>query len=198
MVVHGRSRGAELDAASSGDTTRSPEAVCDLEGHVAIPPDWAFGPWMSSNDWNNQARVTHEVATGAALGIPASVVVLEAWSDESTFYIWNDAQYTPRDGDWHPRLADFQFSRGGRWPDPKRMIDDLHDRGIRIVLWQVPVQKRVESPHAQQAADEQAMLEHGFMVREADDAPYRHRGWWFPGSLVLDVTNPAATDWWLD
>ena len=46
---------------------------------------------MSSNDWNNQARVTHEVATGAALGIPASVVVLEAWSDESTFYTWNDA-----------------------------------------------------------------------------------------------------------
>jgi alpha-glucosidase (family GH31 glycosyl hydrolase) len=169
----------------------------DLGGHAAVPPDWAFGPWMSSNDWNNQARVAREVAAGVALAIPSSVVVLEAWSDESTFYIWNDAQYTPRDGDWRPRLADFQFSQDGLWPDPKRMIDDLHARGIRVLLWQVPVQKRVEAPHPQQAADEQTMLEHGFMVREADDTPYRHRGWWFPGSLVLDVTNPSATDWWL-
>ncbi len=172
-------------------------AHADLVGHAVVPPEWAFGPWMSSNDWNNQARVEREVATTRELDIPASVLVIEAWSDESTFYVWNDAEYAPRDGAWEPSLADFRFPTAGRWPDPKGLVERLHAQGIKLVLWQIPVMKKLDEPHAQHDADERYMLERGYAVREADGRPYRHRGWWFPDGLVLDATSEAATDWWL-
>ena len=64
----------------------------------APPPDWVFGPWMSSNEWNTQQRVEQELAKTLELDIPATVLVIEAWSDETTFYIWNGARYTPKPG----------------------------------------------------------------------------------------------------
>ncbi len=76
-----------------------------LTGPAALPPDWAFGLWMSGNEWNSQARVVREVEASAANAIPASVLVIEAWSDETTFYIWNDAQYTPKPGSESFRYA---------------------------------------------------------------------------------------------
>src|SRR5690606_17755597 len=76
-----------------------------------LPPDWAFGLWMSANDWNSQARVEQEVRASFEHGIQPTVVVIEAWSDENTFYIWNDAQYTPREGSHKPQLGDFTFPR---------------------------------------------------------------------------------------
>jgi alpha-glucosidase (family GH31 glycosyl hydrolase) len=33
-------------------------------------------------------------------------------------------------------------------------------------------------------------------VNEADGTPYRNRGWWFPGGLLPDWTNPETRRWW--
>ena len=63
-----------------------------ITGKPTLPPDWVFGPWMSSNEWNTQARVMAEVENTLKHDIPATVIVIEAWSDETTFYIWNDGQ----------------------------------------------------------------------------------------------------------
>jgi len=166
-------------------------------GKATLPPAWAFGPWMSGNEWNSQARVMEEVGQTLQHQIPATVLVIEAWSDETTFYIWNDAQYTPRSGQDRFRYQDFTFPAEGKWPNPKAMVDYLHEQGIRLVLWQVPAFKNVEPPPPQHAADEAYMLAQGYMVREADGSPYRIRPFWFRGGLVWDVTNPAARDWWL-
>lgn len=169
-------------------------AYTGLTGAIARMPDWAFGPWMSANTWNSQALARAAVDRTVAEDVPATVLVIEAWSDEATFYTFNDAEYQPRSGDAVPRLADFRFA--GRWPDPKGFVDACHDRGVRVLLWQIPVQRRLAAPHPQHQADEVYMLEHGFAIREADGSPYRNRGWWFPDALVLDVTNPEACDWW--
>ncbi|THF85545.1 hypothetical protein E7T09_16470 [Deinococcus sp. KSM4-11] len=169
-------------------------AFVGLNGGLAVPPKWAFGPWMSSNDWNNQARTEEVVRRTVAEDIPATVLVLEAWSDEHTFYIFNDAGYTPKTGAEAFRASDFQYA--GRWPDPKAMIDECHAHGIRVVLWQIPVQKHVPEEHAQHHADEAYMLDQGYGVHDADGRPYRCRGWWFTDGLVMDFTNPAAREWW--
>jgi hypothetical protein len=124
-----------------------------FSGPPALPPAWTFGLWMSSNEWNSQARVEREVEQSLALGIDPAVVVIEAWSDESTFYIWNDARYTPISGDRAFRYADFTFPPEGLWPDPKGMIDRLHARDVRLVLWQIPAMKWLQEPHLQHEAD---------------------------------------------
>jgi alpha-glucosidase (family GH31 glycosyl hydrolase) len=65
-------------------------------GKPALPPLWAFGLWMSANEWNSQARVEKEVRATFEHEITPSVLVIEAWSDETTFYIWNDAHTANR------------------------------------------------------------------------------------------------------
>lgn len=166
-------------------------------GPAALPPAWAFGLWMSGNEWNTQARVLGEAQQSLDHGIQPSVLVIEAWSDETTFYIWNDAQYAPRPGDESFRYADFTFPAEGKWPDPKAMIDWLHAQGIRVVLWQLPVLKAPDGPHAQHEADRVHYEASGFGVREPDGSPYRVKPFWFRGGYLWDVTNPAERDWWL-
>jgi alpha-glucosidase (family GH31 glycosyl hydrolase) len=125
------------------------------------------------------------------------VLVIEAWSDESTFYLWNDAQYTPKPGSESFRYEDFTFPLEGKWPNPKAMIDRLHELGIKLLLWQVPAFKKIDHPHAQHEADEAYFIEQGFGVHEADGSLYKIRPFWFRGGMAWDVTNPRAREWWL-
>lgn len=168
-----------------------------MTGPPALPPLWAFGLWMSGNEWNSQARVMEEVEQSIAHGITASVIVIEAWSDETTFYIWNGAEYTPIRGDHTFRYEDFTFPADGKWPDPKGMIDALHGQGLRVLLWQVPVLKAIEAPHAQHDADKAYFEREQLGVQEVDGSLYKVRPFWFRGGYLWDVTNPAARAWWL-
>lgn len=166
-------------------------------GQPALPPEWAFGLWMSGNEWNSQARVMHEVALSKQHEIFPSLLVIEAWSDETTFYIWNDAEYEAVSGDERLHAADFKFPKEGKWPDPQGMIDALHADGIRVLLWQVPVFKKAESPHVQHEADKTYFEQQNFGVQEADGSLYKVRPFWFRDGYLLDVTNPAAAQWWM-
>jgi alpha-glucosidase (family GH31 glycosyl hydrolase) len=167
-------------------------------GPVVLPPEWAFGLWMSGNEWNTQAKIEQEVKTSLEHGIQPTVLVIEAWSDETTFYIWNDAEYAPVSGDKALRYDDFTFPPDGKWTDPKGMVDWLHEQGVKLRLWQVPVMKQAENPHAQHDADRAHYEQSGFGVREADGSPYLVRPFWFRGGYLWDVTNPAERDWWLN
>ncbi len=170
-----------------------------MTGQPALPPLWSFGLWMSSNEWNTQDRVLHEVEQSFRHGIRPSALVIEAWSDETTFYVWNDGQYTPKSGDHMPRYNDFSFPPDGHWPDPRAMIDRLHEQGIRVILWQIPVLKIADpdQPNEQHLADRDYFERQGFGVREAGGALYRVRPFWFRDGYLWDVTNPAARAWWL-
>jgi alpha-glucosidase (family GH31 glycosyl hydrolase) len=166
-----------------------------LTGAPAVPPRWAFGPWMSGNMWDCQQKAGEVVRRTVAESVPATVLVLEAWSDETTFYVFNDAHYEPGPGTKAFALSDFTFT--GRWPDPKGFIDECHRNGIRVVLWQIPLLRVSETPHAQQhEADVAHALERGFVIRSGDGSAYRNQGGWFGQALVLDFTNPDARDWW--
>lgn len=167
-------------------------------GLPELPPDWAFGHWISSNEWNSQAVVMEQVRLSQVHDIPATVLVIEAWADEKTFYIWNDAQYEPKRSDQPFQLSDFTFPPNGLWPDPKGMIDELHRQGIRLVLWQNPALKNLGGErHAQQDIDEAYMLEKSYHLKWSDGSPYRIRPFWFHDSLLPDFTNPDVVDWWM-
>jgi alpha-glucosidase (family GH31 glycosyl hydrolase) len=157
---------------------------------------------MSANEWNTQQRVLDEVERSVALGIPVGAVVIEAWSDEATFVAFNDAEYTPNADGAPMRFADFTFPADGKWPDPRGMVDRLHELDVKVLLWQIPIvpidRDREVSPTAaeQVRADVRTLIEQGLCVREADGSPYHNRGWWFPGGLLPDWTNPETRRWW--
>lgn len=166
-------------------------------GEPAPVPDWALGPWMSSNNWDSQAEVRKQVDLTQAHGIPATVLVIEAWSDEATFYIFNDAQYAGKPGSEAFRYADFTFPEWGRWPDPRALAEHLHDSGLKLILWQIPVIRQLPSlRHAQKERDQAYFLERGFGVKHPDGTALRLPEGWFKDSLLMDFTNPEGVAWW--
>ncbi|MFJ1584827.1 TIM-barrel domain-containing protein [Streptomyces sp. NPDC088197] len=173
-------------------------AFLDEAGRPEELPDWVFRLWASGNEWNTQQRVMAEMDRHRDEDIPVGALVIEAWSDEATFTAFRDARYpVTEDGAPH-RLADFTFPPDGAWPDPKGMVDELHSRDIKVLLWQIPLMKTRPAPRGQAAADARAMIEHGYTVmEEGGTRPYRNRGWWFPQALMPDLTHPKARQWWL-
>src|SRR5581483_10499905 len=79
----------------------------------------------------------------------------------------------------------------------KAMVDDLHARGIRVVLWQVPLLKARPVAGSQLDCDRRTLVERGYAVAQADGRPYVNRGWWFPNALLPDFTSDEARTWWL-
>ena len=166
-------------------------------GEPYMLPAWAFGPWMSSNNWDRDHIVRGEVEKTNKLDIPATVIVLEQWSDETTYYMFNDAEYEEK----HPSEAytneEIHYPSWGRWPDPKGLIDYCHDHKLKVILWQVPIHKYLNgNRHPLKDRDEKYMLEQGYAVKKADGTPYRIPEAWYTDSLLLDFTNEAAKKWW--
>ena len=168
--------------------------VTDI-GLPSAMPVWAYGPWMSGNEWDSDRRIRDVVDKTHAVGVPATVVVIEAWSDETTFYLFNDTTYDPVEGTEAVPVESMQH--GGKWPDPKGLVDWLHERGIRVLLWQIPVLKDVDD-HPQHDADVRHAEDAGLCVHTIDGGTYRNRGWWFPNSRVIDFTNADARRWWFE
>ncbi|MED5019447.1 glycoside hydrolase family 31 protein [Paenibacillus chibensis] len=162
-----------------------------------LPPKWSFGPWMSSNNWDSQAEVMKQVELTNRYEIPSTVIVLEQWSDEATFYIFNDAQYKAVEGSLALRYDDFTYPEWGRWPDPRQMVTDLHENGLKVLLWQIPIQKYMYGiTHEQKDNDETFMLEQGYHIRHTDGTPYRIPYNWFKDCLVIDFTHEKGREWW--
>lgn len=181
----------------SGSIAEQVSQFMAATGEPEPVPAWALGPWMSSNNWDSEAEVRKQVALTLEHQIPASVLVIEAWSDEATFYIFNDAQYVEKPGAEAFTYADFRFPEWGRWPDPKGLAEHLHANDLRLILWQIPIIK--QSPalkHLQKRNDEGHFFAEGFGVKHPDGTPLRLPEGWFKDSLLLDFTNPAARDWW--
>ena len=184
----------------TGNPKEIVQSFVKLTGKPQLPPKWSFGPWISSNNWDSQAETMKQVELTNKYKIPATVLVLEQWSDEATFYIFNDAQYRVKDGNDYLRYEDFTYPDWGRWPDPRKMVEDLHQNGLKVLLWQVPVEKYMDGiAHGQRDEDERAMLAGGYHVQYRDGKPYRIPDYeWFKRSLVLDFSNPAAREWWFN
>ena len=174
-------------------------AYMSLFGAAVLPPRWALGVWISANRWNTQQQAEAQLAALQRYRFPAAVLVLEAWSDEATFSVWNGARYTPRAGGGALEKTDFDFS-GSPWPDPEGMIRRLHAAGLRLVLWQVPVYKKQDAqevPNVQNDLDRADAVQKGLCVRRTDGTPYTiPAGSWFAGSLIPDFTNAVTKAQW--
>jgi alpha-glucosidase (family GH31 glycosyl hydrolase) len=188
-----------------GDPAAVLSAFLDQAGRAEPLPEWVHRLWASGNEWNTQALVMSQMDAHRDFGVPVGAVVIEAWSDEEGITIFRDAQYQVHpDGSPHGG-GDFTYSPDGAWPDPKAMIDELHERGIKVILWQIPLLKSpatftVEGqPHGDQViADGQAMVAAGLAVKQADGGAYHNRGWWFPEALMPDLSTQAGRDWWAE
>jgi len=168
-----------------------------ITGEALNPPKWIFGPWMSGHRWNSQKLIMEQLQTLEQLEIPMTSLVIEQWSDEATFYTFNQAKYEPKVGPLS--YEDYSFDESSLWPNPKQMIKDIHEAGLKVLLWQAPMVKELE-PHEienkQHTIDREYVVKNNLVVKEGDKPYQIPKGNWFPGSMVPDFTNPETVKWW--
>ncbi|WP_416828412.1 TIM-barrel domain-containing protein [Ectobacillus polymachus] len=180
-----------------GNYKENIQAFTNDTGKPKMIPAWALGPWMSSNNWDRESIVIKEVEVTNKHQIPATVLVLEQWSDETTYYMFNDAEYMLKAPSESYSYKEINFPEWGRWPNPKGMIDYLHDNGLKLILWQIPIQKYLnKQQHPLKDQDEAYMIEKGYVVKNEDGSPYRIPENWFTGSLIMDFSNKEGCEWW--
>lgn len=154
-------------------------------GRSILMPYWAFAPWMGRDFHQNDAQVKEDVDKMRALGLPASVIMIDSpWSTAYNSYKFNPKQFDDADG----------------------LVKYVHGNGYKLVLWHTPwINSKSDPPHekgfegklSEKSENYDDAAGNGLFVKGLDGKPYIGRWWKGEGSLI-DFTNPMAKRWWQD
>ncbi len=141
-----------------------------LTGKPALPPAWSFGLWLTTSFTTSyDENTTSSFIQGMAdRDIPLHVFHFDCF--------------------WMKGLnwCDFQWD-DETFPDPKGMLKRYKDRGLRICVWINPY-------IAQQSPLFLEGMEKGYLLKKTNGDVWQTDRWQ-AGMGVLDVTNPAARNW---
>ena len=154
-------------------------------GRAIVPPYWAFAPWKARDYHQNEAQVKEDVDKTRALGLPASVILIDSpWSTAYNDYKFNSKQFDDAPG----------------------MVKYIHDNAYKLVLWHTPwINSKSDPPKevgfegkiAPLADNYQFAADQNLFVKNANGSPYVGRWWKGEGSMI-DFTYPKAKQWWQD
>ncbi|KAJ8029414.1 Myogenesis-regulating glycosidase [Holothuria leucospilota] len=99
---------------------------------------------------------------------------------------FKDSQLEIDDG-YQTAYGDFAFDPK-KFPNPSRMVKDLHDMGFRVTLWVTPFANPESKAYVEGT-------KHGYWVKDDHGQPAIIT-WWNGEGVMLDFTNPKATEWY--
>lgn len=134
-----------------------------LTGRSPLPPLWSFGLWMSRITYRSEEEIRKVAENLRANRVPCDVIHIDTGWFES---------------EW---VCDYKFSLS-RFPNPKRLFEELKEKGFRVSIWQMPY--FVPSNELYRVA-----LKRGYAISTSD------------GSLptedaIIDFSNPEAVEWY--
>lgn len=147
------------------------EKYTDLTGKPALPPAWSFGLWLSTSfttDYSEET-VMHFIDGMIKRDIPFDVFHFDCfWMKEF---------------EWCNFLWDYE-----KFPDPKGMIERIHQKGLKVCLWINPYIGQ-KSPLFKEAKEK------GYFIKSQDGQVWQ---WdlWQAGQGIVDFTNPDAAKWY--
>jgi alpha-D-xyloside xylohydrolase len=151
-------------------------AYTDLTGKPAVPPEWAFGLWASTAFIQaTEASVKEQAARLRKEGIPCDVYHFDCFWQKPLMW------------------CDFEWDTA-RFPDPPRLLKELHEQGFHNCLWENPY-VAVQSAMYQEGAAK------GYFLRRLDGSIYEALLWSQRSErgmglcAIVDLTNPEAVAW---
>ncbi len=154
---------------------RTPADIIDvytrLTGRPALPPEWSFGLWLSTS-----FKPSYDEKTTDAL-------VEGMQQRDIPFSVFHFDCYWLRGLHW----CDFVWDPVA-FPDPKRIIDKYHKKGLKVCCW--------TNPYVAQNTDMfREGVEKGYFLMRADGKGVKQVDNWQPGMAIVDFTNPDAAAW---
>ncbi|SFU55608.1 alpha-glucosidase [Pustulibacterium marinum] len=143
----------------------------DLTGKPELPPLWALGYHQCKWSYYPEAKVRDTAAKFRELQIPCDAIYLDIdYMEGFRCFTWNKNYF----------------------PDPKKMVADLMEDGIKtIVIIDPGIKVDPEYSVFQEA------LENDYFCHRADGPYMRGKVW--PGRCYFpDFTNPEVREWWTD
>lgn len=93
------------------------------------------------------------------------------------------------DDNWQKYYGNFEFKQE-TFPEPKKMIDELHNMGFKVMLW--------ISPYVSPDSKEYRFLrDKGFLIKKKNTDQPAILDWWNGKSACYDLSNPQAYDYLL-
>ncbi|HKI88680.1 MAG TPA: glycoside hydrolase family 31 protein [Draconibacterium sp.] len=135
-----------------------------------------YNTWIELTYNQNQEDVLKYAHAIIDNGFPPGVFMIDdTWQED--YGLW----------DFHP----------GRFPNPRQMMDELHEMGFKVMVWVCPF----VSPD-QALIVREIMKGKGFLLQKKNENTTWESArdpaiikWWNGYSALLDFTNPAAVDW---
>ena len=88
------------------------------------------------------------------------------------------------DDNWQKYYGNFEF-KPDKFPSPKNMVDELHEKGFKIMLWVCPFVS-ADSPEYRDLASK------GYLIKSKNSNTPAIINWWNGLSACYDFTNPEA------
>ncbi|NJB70468.1 alpha-glucosidase [Saonia flava] len=145
------------------------EAYTDLTGVPELPPMWAMGFHQSKWSYFPERNVKKIASTFRDKKIPCDAIYLDIdYMEGFRCFTWDNK----------------------RFPNPKKMVDDLMEIGFKTVTMIDPGIKIDNDYWVYKQA-----MDNGFFCRRADGPHFKGKVW--PGECKFpDFTNPEVREWW--
>ena len=135
-----------------------------------------YNTWIELTYNQNQADVLKYARGILDNGFPPGVLMIDdTWQED--YGLWN----------FHP----------GRFPNPKKMMDELHRMGFKVMLWVCPFVSADQARLVKQLLKDKCFLMQQTTAKTNWDAatdPVIIK-WWNGYSALLDFSNPSAVKW---
>lgn len=132
-------------------------------------PEWAFEHW-AWEDESTQESVLALVQGYQDRDIPLGAVIV--------------------DSPWETAYNDFVFDEA-LFPDPEGLVEELHDRDVRLFLWITQMVNIDAGP-----VWDQGVAGDYFMRASAEATEPAVVHWWKGDGALVDFGNPEAVAWW--
>jgi alpha-glucosidase len=100
------------------------------------------------------------------------------------------------DDNWFNYYGEFDFDKA-KFPDAKKMIDELHQKGFKVMVWICPFISPDSKEFRELLSKKYVLLDNNGDEKkewkDAKDPLLIH--WWNGYSACLDLTNPGAKKW---
>jgi alpha-D-xyloside xylohydrolase len=166
-------------------------------GRPALPPPWAFGPWISSDIWRSGGEVRYAVTQFRNRGIPVSAFVFDSpWEVAYNDFHFNMIQFGK------DATIDGVLYKG--FVSLTEMMSFLGSSGLKVICWISPfinlrsVDENVPGQNLGKASNYDAGAASDLFVHQSVGGPALVVPWWKGRGSPIDFTNPAASQWLSD